>query len=221
MNIRMVLAVALLGGMTSACKSAEPSAEFAATLPPAPIAAPRAPENGSIFQVDMGYAPLYIGNRARAVGDPLTILLVESTSTTKAAGSNTDRKGGFTLTPPATGPFSFLSPDALSASGDSSFKGQGKATQSNSLSGQLSVTIAEVRPNGTALVRGEKRMNLSQGEEWIQFSGIVRLSDVDEDSRILSSRVADARIIYSGKGSIQRAGREGWLSRFFNMLSPF
>ncbi len=217
----IIASVALLGAMTSACMSEKPSAGFAAALPPTPVALPVDRANGGIFQASTGYAPLYTGNRARAVGDPLTILLVESTSTTKAAGSNTARDGGFSLTPPASGPFSILSPDALSASGNSSFKGQGKANQSNSLSGQLTVTIAEVRPNGTALVRGEKRMTLSQGEEWIQFSGIVRLSDIDEDSRILSSRVADARIIYAGNGSIQRAGHEGWLSRFFNMITPF
>ena len=64
-------------------------------------------------------------------------------------------------------------------------------------------------------------MLLSQGEEWIQFSGIVRLADVSPDNRVASSQVADARIVYSGKGAIQRAGREGWLSRFFNMISPF
>jgi flagellar L-ring protein precursor FlgH len=89
------------------------------------------------------------------------------------------------------------------------------------LAGDVGVTITEVRPNGTALVKGEKRMLLSQGQEWIQFSGIVRLADIDADNRVASSRVADARIEYAGNGSIQRAGREGWLSRFFNMVSPF
>lgn len=78
-----------------------------------------------------------------------------------------------------------------------------------------------MRPNGTALVRGEKRLLLSQGQDWIQFSGIVRLADLDADSRVLSSRVADARIEYAGNGSIQRASREGWLSKFFSMISPF
>lgn len=62
---------------------------------------------------------------------------------------------------------------------------------------------------------------LSQGQEWVQFSGIVRLADVSPENRIASSRVTDARIEYSGNGSVQRASREGWLSRFFNAISPF
>ena len=216
-----LVAVALLGGLTSACGGAEPTAGFTATLPPPPPTVAHQAANGGIFQVDNGYSPLHTGNRARAVGDPVTIMLVETTKTSKSAGSKTDRDGGFSLSPPATGPFSFLNPEALTASGKSNFKGQGTASQTSSLSGQLSVTIAEVRSNGTALVRGQKLLQLSQGEEWVQFSGILRLADLDEDSRIVSTRVADARIVYSGKGSIQRASREGWLTRFFNMITPF
>lgn len=216
----ITIAICGLASLTCACKSARPEAGFAASLPPPPPQG-EGPADGSIFHADLGYAPLHIGNRARMVGDPLTIMLVETVETSKSAGSKSDRNGGFSIIPPSAGPLDFLDPDALKASGNSSFKGQGNASQESSLSGQLSVTIAEVRPNGTALVRGEKRMMLSQGEEWIQFSGIVRLADLDEDNRILSSRVADARIIYSGNGSVQRASREGWLSRFFNQISPF
>ena len=187
---------------------------------PAPPPAPR-PADGSIFNASAGYASLYSGLRAHAVGDPVTIRLVESTTTSKTAGSKTQRSGGASITPPTKGPLSFLSAESLKASAESSFKGDGNATQTSSLSGELSVTIAEVRANGTAVLRGEKRMLLSQGQEWVQFSGIVRLADIDQDNRVPSSRVADARIEYSGNGAIQRAGREGWLSKFFNMISPF
>ena len=197
----------------------KPPAGFEATLPAA-SPAPRAAD-GAIFNASAGYAPLIQGHRARAVGDPVTILLVESTTTSKSAGSKTQRGGNASITPPTAGPLSFLNPDALKAGSQSSFKGEGNATQTSTLSGELAVTIAEVRQNGTALVRGEKRLLLSQGQEWIQFSGIVRLADLDADSRVVSSRVADARIEYAGNGSIQRASREGWLSKFFNMISPF
>ncbi len=197
----------------------KPPAGFEATLP-APLPAPRVAD-GAIFNASAGYAPLIDGHRARAVGDPVTIQLVESTTTSKSAGSKTQRGGSASITPPSAGPLSFLNPDALKAGSQSSFKGEGNASQTSSLAGELAVTIAEVRSNGTALVRGEKRLLLSQGQEWIQFSGIVRLADLDADSRVLSSRVADARIEYAGNGSIQRASREGWLSRFFNKISPF
>lgn len=213
------LAMTSLVLTTPACAGPKPSAGFEAALPPAPPA-PRSPD-GAIFNASAGYAPLTQGHRARAVGDPVTILLVESTTTAKSAGAKTQRGGNASITPPTAGPLSFLNPDALKAGSQSSFKGDGTASQTSTLSGELAVTIAEVRPNGTALVRGEKRMLLSQGQEWIQFSGIVRLADLDAESRIPSTRVADARIEYAGNGPIQRASREGWLSRFFNLISPF
>jgi flagellar L-ring protein precursor FlgH len=213
--LALVAAPALAPGIAEAKR---PPAGFEPTPPPPP---PPPAGNGSIFNVNSGYASLVEGNRARNVGDPLTILLFEQTTTSKMVGTKTDRNGGISLTPPSQGPFAFASPEALKASGQSSFKGQGNTTQTNSLVGEVGVTIVEVRPNGTALVRGEKQMLLSQGKEWVQVSGIVRLSDIDTLNRVRSNQVADARIEYTGNGSIQRAGREGWLSRIFNIISPF
>lgn len=186
---------------------------------PEPPAAPSG--NGGIFQSSAGYTGLYEGTRASKVGDLVTILLVESTVTAKSVRSNNDRSGSIGLAPPLTGPFAFLSPDDLNASGGASFNGRGSAGQSSSLATSLTVTIAEVRPNGTALVQGEKRMLLSQGDEWVRFRGIIRLADVDAENTVVSSRVADSYIEYSGKGALQRASRPGWLSRFFSVISPF
>lgn len=198
----------------------KPPEGFAPALPP--VAAPLpAIADGAIFHVGTGYAALVEGSRARHVGDPITVLLVESTSTSKTAGSKTQKTGDFNVVPPSAGPLSFLNPNALKASGGSSFNGTGNTTQTSSLSGSVAVTIAEVRANGTALVKGEKRLLLSQGQEWVQVSGIVRLADLDEQSRISSAQIADARIEYTGNGSINRAAKEGWLSRFFNIVSPF
>jgi flagellar L-ring protein precursor FlgH len=209
--------VALMASGTVSAKTA-PAAGFDAAMPAAPVSRPA---DGSIFNVSVGYAGLVEGRRARAVGDPLTIVLVEQISTSKSAASKTQRDGSFNIVPPTAGPLSFLNPNALKASGGSSFNGQGNASQTSTLGGEVSVTIAEVRSNGTALVKGEKRLLLSQGQEWVQFSGIVRLGDIDTDNRIKSSQVADARMTYAGNGSVSRASREGWLSKFFNAISPF
>lgn len=217
MRYLLILSAALLSAQAQA--KPRPKVGFEATLP-APAAASRIAD-GSIFDPDGGYAPLHAGHRAHRVGDPVTIVLIEAITATKSAGSKTQRGGTAAIAPPATGLLSFLKPSSLNASSNSSFKGDGTATQASTLGGEVAVTIAEVRPGGTALVRGEKRLLLSQGHDWIQFSGIVRLSDIDSDNRLISSRVADARIEYAGNGAVSRASKEGWLSRFFNMISPF
>lgn len=216
--MKPLLVCALLASAAPALAAKKQAPDWSPILPAAPEPAPA---NGAIFQTNAGYAPLHAGTRAARVGDPLTILLVERTTTAKTVSSKTDKSGDIGLNPPATGPFSFLSPEALKASGNLSFNGQGNAGQTNSLSSTLSVTVAEVRPNGTALVRGEKRMLLSQGKEWIRFSGIVRLADVSVDNTVPSTRVADASIEYAGKGALQRSSKPGWLSQFFSFVNPF
>ncbi len=197
----------------------QPSEDFTVTLPtptPAPPAA-----NGSIFQVSEGYAALHEGTRARRVGDPVTIVLVERTSASKSAGTNLDSGGGFSLTPPSTGALSLFSQSDASISGKRGFKGTGAADQSNALSGEISVTVAQVLPNGTMLVQGQKRVTLNRGDEFVQIKGIIRPTDIDANNRIASTRVADARIAYTGKGDVARAARQGWFSRFFQSISPF
>lgn len=206
----------------AACSSdgVRPQAGFS---PPPPPVAQYAPTraNGAIYQASRGYVALHEGQRARLVGDIVTIVLVESINSSKSTSSQTGRSGSASLTPPTAGPLSFLNPEALKAAADASFNGTGNAAQRSTLNGAIAVTIAEVRPNGTARVIGEKHMALSQGREFVQFSGIVRLADIDADNRVFSSQVADAQIIYSGKGAVQRASKPGWLSTFFAKISPF
>ena len=175
---------------------------------PTVIAQPAAPAaNGSIFQTSVGYTPLTSGARATTVGDIIT---------------DTSRSGSFGLTPPSTGVLSKLfSPSDVAMGGNNGFTGKGAATQSNALSGEITVTIAQVYPNGTMLVKGEKALTLNRGDEFIQISGLVRQADISPDNRIASTRVADAKIIYKGKGEIANASRQGWLQRFFSAISPF
>jgi flagellar L-ring protein precursor FlgH len=192
--------------------------EYAPSFAPGPVAPPA---NGAIFQAVNGYAPLTSGARAAMVGDVLTIALVERTQATKSNSANTDRSGNIGLTPPSSGPFSFFSPADAAVSGGGKFDGKGAAAQSNALQGEISVTVAAVYPNGTMLVRGEKLVTLNRGDEHIRIAGLVRGIDIGPDNRVPSTRVADARITYSGTGEIARASRQGWLNRFFSMLSPF
>ena len=132
-----------------------------------------------------------------------------------------DKNGSFGITPPTTGPFDLFNPSDVSVSGGTNFKGGGSAQQSNALSGQISVTVAQVFPNGTMLVRGEKLIRLNRGDEYVRFSGLVRSADIGPENIVPSTRVADAHIDYGGAGEIAQASKQGWLQRFFNIVSPF
>lgn len=199
-------------------RSRKPDVQYApsfAAEPVAPVA------NGAIFQAANGYSALTNGARAAMVGDIVTISLVERTQATKSNSASTDRNGSVGLTPPTTGPASFFTSTDIGVSGGGTFDGKGSAAQSNQLNGEISVTIAKIFPNGTMLVRGEKLLTLNRGDENISVTGIIRSADIGPDNRVASTRVADARITYSGKGEIARGSRQGWLNRFFAILSPF
>jgi flagellar L-ring protein precursor FlgH len=194
------------------------AADYTLTLPAPP---PPPPSNGAIFQTREGYAPLYAGWTAHRVGDPLTIVLVERTQASKSASSKLDSKGSFGLNPPTSGALSLFKSSDASMGGNRGFDGKGTADQSNALTGEISVTVAQVYNNGTMLVQGRKRLTLNRGDEYITIKGIVRIADIASDNTIPSTRVADADISYTGKGDVHRASRQGWLSRFFSAISPF
>ena len=225
-ELALAAGAALLVGAAFAPSSADarkrevPPPDYAATAP-LPATPPPIQPNGAIFQPGDGYAAYYEGNRARRVGDPLTIVLVEKTAASKSANSQLDSGGGASLTPPSTGPLSLFAPTDAALSGKRNFKGGGTADQANSLSGEVSVTVAAVFPNGTMLVQGQKRVTLNRGDEWVRIRGLVRTVDVDAFNRVPSTRVADAEISYTGRGDVARSSRQGWLSRFFQVVSPF
>ncbi|MBA4756692.1 flagellar basal body L-ring protein FlgH [Sphingosinicella sp.] len=212
-------ALALLAA-TAACAAPyeRPMAEFAPSHAPAPT--PPVQATGAIYQAGR-FASLVEDNRARRVGDVLTIVLVEKTQAAKSVSSASSRNSSMSLTLPDAKPFSWVPDGLLSGGSGQTFGGQGSAAQSNQLTGEMTVTVAQVYTNGTMLVRGQKLIKLNRGEEYLQISGIVRPQDVTPENRVASTRVADARIAYSGTGELAQQTRMGWLQRFFTAITPF
>ena len=203
----------------SACAGGvDPSVAYAPPLSPPP---PLQPANGAIFNVAAGYAGLAEGTRARRVGDLVTVVLVERTRVASDAQARTVRSGDVSVSAPGLGDVGRVLDDALNIGADASFTGKGQASQSHTLFGDIAVTIAEVRPGGVVLLRGQKRIETGPGENWIRLSGLARLADITPDNRIASIQLADAHIEYAGDGAVARSGRPGWLARFFAAVSPF
>jgi len=178
---------------------------------------PQATASGSIFQAGSGLV-LYADQRARQVGDTVTVNLVERTDATKSSSTSSGKETSLSL---PTGTFLGRPLDfSTSLSGSQDFEGKGASSQSNRLSGSITVTVHEVLPNGNLRVRGEKWMTLNQGEEFIRVAGMIRPRDIGPDNSVPSFRLADARITYSGKGTLADANQIGWLGRLFQIISP-
>ncbi|NBF01476.1 flagellar basal body L-ring protein FlgH [Pseudomonas sp. Fl5BN2] len=197
---------------------------YAPVLPRTPL--PSASNNGSIYQAGFEQN-LYGDRKAFRVGDIITITLNEKTAASKGANSALTKTSSnsvgltslFGAVPNTNNPLG--SGDlTLNAgyNGNRATKGDSKAAQSNSLTGSITVTVADVLPNGIIAVRGEKWMTLNTGDELVRIAGLVRADDIATDNTVSSTRVADARITYSGTGSFADANQPGWFDRFF--LSP-
>lgn len=190
--------------------------------PPQPVTDGTGTEGG-LYMADKNLA-LFSDVKARRVGDMITIVLNERMQASKSA--STDATKDTTLD---TGnPLLFGSAvthngkDVLSNKWATTqeFAGKGSSSQSNRLDGNITVTVAQVYPNGNLLVRGEKWLTLNQGEEYVQVTGIVRPADIGTDNTLPSYKVADARITYSGNGAVADSNRPGLLARLFIKLWP-
>lgn len=225
-SLILLLAATLVG-----CNSAPTrDPDFAAVRP---LAQPPKPMgNGAIYQA--GYEQRWFEDlRARRVGDILTIKLVEQTNATSSADGSVDKSSKWNVAEPTifsdtvsvgvpgvTG--STPAGLAFDVSTGSSFAGSGDNTQSNALKGSLTVTVVEVLANGYLQIRGEKRIGMNGGNEYVKLAGIVRPADIDTSNTVESTKIADATLIYVGDGQRAEATMMGWLARFFaSSLMPF
>ncbi len=215
-----VLRLGLLLLVTGCASSYQPRPGFEATYPQA--STPRPPVNGAIYRPE--YAQFWFEDRrARRIGDVITIVLNEEISADNETETNASKTNEIDIDSPKL--FGYTLPSGNSKftldqelKSDQQFAGKGSSSQSNTVSGTITVTVASVMPNGNLLVRGQKWLSLNQGNEYVQISGIVRPEDISDDNTVLSTQIADARIVYRGKGPVASASKLGWLARFF--LAP-
>lgn len=177
---------------------------------------------GSIYQ-QANFRPLFEDRRARFIGDTLTILISEKTAANKKSGASAERTTAISAAVPVVQglPGKTFQGAELGASSSNKFDGKGQAAASNDFIGTVTVTVIEVLPNGNLLVSGEKQIAMSQGSEFIRFSGVVNPVTVSPSNTVISTLVADARIEYRANGYIDEAQTMGWLARFFNNVLPF
>ncbi len=209
--------------LLSACATIEQ----AQVLPNDPDFAPILPEEqevsviptGSLFRANY-VNNIYSDSKAHRVGDIISVVLSESTQANKNAKTELKKENNSQLNPViglGGGPVTINGQSLqFGIDQESEFKGDSKANQGNSLSGNISVHVLKVLPNGNLMIRGEKWMTLNNGDEYIRLTGIIRSKDISSTNTILSSKVANARIQYAGTGTFADVNEQGWISQFFS-----
>jgi flagellar L-ring protein FlgH len=158
------------------------------------------------------------------VGDIITVLLSESTQAARTQNTDVSRQTKSSLPTGANTQVGklnpFLSGINLNDNTNSS-KGTGTADQQASLSGSVAVTVVEILANGNLMIRGEKKLGLSEGTEVIQVSGVIRPEDVGPNSTVQSRRLANAQIAYRGSGDLANATKASWGTTLMHKYWPF
>ena len=193
------------------------SDEFQPIIPIVKEIKPNIP-NGSIYSNSSG-GLFATDRRASKVGDILTVSLTEDFAASKSQSASASKSDSFSVDLPAI--IDTQAKDAqLTAGGATTFSGTGAAAQTNSLRGQISVTVTKVFQNGNMEILGQKKMLLNNGDEYIRLSGIIRPEDISANNVIVSNRIANAQIAYIGAGDTADTGKKGWLSKALSSVSP-
>lgn len=160
------------------------------------------------------YRSLGTDRKAARVGDVLTIQVVETSSATSSADTSTGRKSSidaeFRLSRRPT------TAGGLEVDGD--FEGGGKTQRSGRLLAQMSVNVVDIAPNGDLYVKGDQLLTVNDEQQKIHVKGRVRPQDISPGNVVLSTRLAQAEIIYMGEGELAGRQRPAWWNRFLNWL---
>ncbi len=235
----ITIAALALAGCSQRIQEPSPVANQEAALRTPPVESypePAVRNEGSLFSDD-ARLDLFADLKARRVGDIITINIVEVSKANKSATTTTGRSNqvnadivrlmGYenTSNVPAVGSvFNSLKLDpatGIEAGYQSSFTGRGTTNRNENMTAKMSARIIQVLPNGNLVVRGSQEILVNNEKQYITIQGVVRQADIAADNTVLSTYIADARIDYTGKGDLSRKQREGWLSRFFDVVWPF
>ena len=211
----------------------------------ASFAAPVGAVAQSIYREGAGAAMLYVDQRARAVNDIVTIVIVEQAASSLTANTKTEKEttrvaaitqfptmfdafAAVTFKPIVKGLLGTYKPPSQAAEEDlrlsllskADHEGKGNIDRSQRVTGQIPARVVKVLENGNMVLEG-RRSVVNNETQVITLSGVIRPEDVTSNNTILSSQVSDAEIQMEGHGVLAEAQRPGILFRFLDWLNLF
>jgi flagellar L-ring protein precursor FlgH len=152
-------------------------------------------------------------DKAQGIGDAVTVVVFQAAEATNSAQNSSRKKTE------AGGSINVGSIDeSASLEFGGGYTGRGEVRRSERLVAQITVVVQDVLPNGDFLVSGEQLMRINGETTRIGVQGRVRRADISSQNTILSSRIADARISYDGRGFVSRSAKPGLVNRIFSFL---
>ena len=178
----------------------------------------------SLWRDDVSKA-MFADKRAGNIGDIITIVVQDNTTTAKNNETKTERASS--LTSAVT---SFLFPGFLAHGGsmpsiayssDHKHDGSGAINNSESIIAHVAVKVIDVLPNHNLVLEGRRETSFGGEKQTVVLHGVVRSEDVAVDNTVLSYNVADATIQIVGKGAVTDSTNKGWFNRVWDKVNPF
>ena len=193
-------------------------------------------------------AGMFADRRARRRGDVLTIIVSETVNLTNSITQQTSKNNavsnpvldsyllnlpknlGIAKRPVAAAAAGSAAGGSATVAANPSVSGalglttsySGTATYNNQqgLDSRATVTVTDVLPNGNLVLEGTRVITFSGETKYAELSGIVRQDDIAPDNTVLSTSIADAKVLFHSEGSLTDAQKKGWLSRAFDTVNP-
>jgi flagellar L-ring protein precursor FlgH len=186
--------------------------------------------DGSLWVEEGGLSEMFINPKAHRIGDIVTIKIVENSKASNKAATKTDRTTATSVGltelfglenkfPSGSNFFNPFSP--VTSKYGNEFDGSGSTARSGALTAYISARIIQIRPNGNLVIEGNREVRVNHENQIITLTGEVRPRDISPDNIVQSTYIADARISYSGSGTLNDQQRPGWLARILDNIWPF
>ncbi|MCF8067763.1 MAG: flagellar basal body L-ring protein FlgH [Desulfobacterales bacterium] len=191
---------------------------------------------GSLWSEETGDM-YFVDNRARRVGDIITVDIVENSSSKLDANTELTRDNSYEAdigylmgimrsieasnSNINSSPQGSYSNKLLSANVKSEYSGEADTDRSGKVTASIAARVTGVLENGNLMVFGKREMKVNNEVQIITVSGILRDKDISQDNRIKSTYLSDSRIEYYGEGDLADKQRPGWLARMLDVVWPF
>jgi flagellar L-ring protein FlgH len=165
---------------------------------------------------DPRYANLFQDNKARNIGDILTVVINETTAANEREARAQDKSNSANGTINAFGGAS-----ESNGSFRRRFNGSAQLTTDRRFQDRLAVTVVDVMPNGNLVVEGFRSRVVAGEERVLKITGVVRAQDIGAGNAVQSTSLANARVSYLGRGPMSRSVNQNFLGRVMNRIWPF